>query len=122
MVKNRQRIDDLIDVLVWIRRRVKRSAAKRKRAKTGASLNRDRRSCRRDLLRHARGGTDMSGSILQPRVNIRLYADGREVGGGSMAATTPAVFKRGLTHYLKRLQRMYPNAREHEVKVVEVTV
>jgi hypothetical protein len=44
MVKNRQRIDDLIDVLVWIRRRVKRSAAKRKRAKTGASLNRERRS------------------------------------------------------------------------------
>jgi hypothetical protein len=64
----------------------------------------------------------MSDSILQPRVNIRLYADGREVGGGSMAATTPAVLKRGLRHYLKRLQRMYPNAREHEVNVVEVTV
>jgi hypothetical protein len=122
MVKNRHRLDDLIDVLVWIRRRVKRSAAKRKRAKTSASLNRDRRFCRRDLLRHAQGGTDMSDSILQPRVYIRLYADGREVGGGSMAATTPAVFKRGVTHYLKRLQRMYPNAREHEVKVMEAPV
>jgi len=64
----------------------------------------------------------MSDSIQQPRVNVRLYADGREVGGGSMAATTPSVLKRGLTHYLRRLQRMYPNAREHEVKVVEVTV
>jgi DNA-binding transcriptional regulator WhiA len=39
-----------------------------------------------------------------------------------MAATTPAVFKRGVTHYLKRLQRMYPNAREHEVKVMEAPV
>jgi hypothetical protein len=64
----------------------------------------------------------MSDSILQPRENIWLYADGREFGGGSMAATTPAVLTRGLTHYLKRLQRMYPNAREHEAKVVEVTV
>jgi hypothetical protein len=39
-----------------------------------------------------------------------------------MAATTPAVLKRGHTHYLKRLQRMCPNAREHEIKVVEVTI
>jgi hypothetical protein len=60
VVKNRQRIDDLIDVLVWIRRRVKRSAAKRKQANTGAHLNRDRRSRAKDLLRHALRGTDIS--------------------------------------------------------------
>jgi hypothetical protein len=64
----------------------------------------------------------MSDSILQPRVNIWLYADGPEVGGGSMAATTPAVLTGGLTHYLKHVQRMYPNAREDEAKVMEVTV
>ncbi len=43
MVKNRQRVDDLIDVLVWIRRRMKGSAVKRKRAKTGARPSRERR-------------------------------------------------------------------------------
>ncbi len=64
----------------------------------------------------------MSDRILLPPVNNRLYADGGDFGGGSMAETTPAVLKRGHTHYLKRLQRMCPNAREHEVKVMEVKV
>ncbi|MGO9036360.1 MAG: hypothetical protein ACLPX1_00825 [Steroidobacteraceae bacterium] len=64
----------------------------------------------------------MSDSMLQPPVNNRLYADGRDVGGGAMAATTPAVLTRGQTHYLKCLKRLCPSAREHEVKVVEVTV
>jgi hypothetical protein len=40
-----------------------------------------------------------------------------------MAATTPAALIRGLTYYyLRRLRRMYPNAREHEAKLVEVTI